>query len=384
MICPNCGRETTGKFCPGCGTKLNAAPTAPQTYSQGYASHQNQNDAPNQSNGTPGYFSNQGYNNSAYAPNQGYSQNQPYNSGPACNQNFFSDYVPSQGFNPGQQVTGGYQDATADMRGRSPGSQLLRKHAGSPLMLLCAILMTLAAGCICYVCGKSIILSLDRIDDYVQFLNSGETISFVLSMVACAAHMLVVLWLTIALWMLFSTAGSIGSLKACRSCFKLRMGMLALLTLSALITIIVLKVEGHSRSTFAMAVSTLMSNGIAHVGIQPATRLFTDPSTIALLIGILFLFGAIRNALLSTASSSSIRMLCYGGPQQKRVAAAGLLTLLSSLARMASGIYMLVEYGKGLENILYYAALLVCGLVSFFCAIVLFMNTSGIRRMRGI
>lgn len=394
MICPNCGREANGKFCPGCGTKLNAEPAAPRTNNQGYASNQNQNYAQNQGNGTPGYSSNQEYNNPAYAPNQGYqpgyapnqgyAQNRTYQSGPAYNQNFQPGYVPNQGFNPGQQVTGGYQDIPAGMVGQSPGAQLLRKHAGSPLMLLCALLMTLAAGCICYICGKAIISWLDGIGDYFKYAASSGKISMILNLVTCAAHIVVAVWLTVALWMLFASAGSMGSLKACRSCFRARMGMLALLTVSALITLLAFIIKERSGSEFVYVVSTLTQNGVTHAGIQPATLLFKDSIPTLILISVLFICGMIRNSLLSTACSSSIRMLCYGGPQQRRVAAAGVLSLLSGLALMACNIYMLAEYGKGTENILYYASLLACGLVSFLCSILLFMNASGVRRMRGI
>ena len=51
MICPNCGREANGNFCPGCGTRLAAGPTMPPA-------------------NNPNVYSNQ-----AYAQNQGPAQN---------------------------------------------------------------------------------------------------------------------------------------------------------------------------------------------------------------------------------------------------------------------------------------------------------------------
>lgn len=395
MICPNCGREVTGKFCPACGTKLNAEPAAPQANNQGYASNQNQTYASNQDNANPGYSSNQGYGNQAaapnrgyqpgYGPNQGYGQNQPYNSGFAYNQNFNPGYVPNQGFNPGQQVTGDYQGVPASSISLSPGAQLLRRHAGSPLMLICAILMTLAAGCISYVCGKSVISWLDGIGRYFDRASDYEKISIILNIAGCVLHIVMIVWLTIDLWVLFGSAASVSSLKACRSFFKARMGIFVLLTLSALIMLVAVIVkEKGSTSDFVLCVSQLTNSGVTHVGYNPVKLLFKDTVPTVILICVLFLFGVIRSALLTTVCSSSIRMLCYGGPQQRRVAAAGVLSLLSGLALMACNIYMLAEYGKGTENILYYASLLACGLVSFLCSILLFMNASGVRRMRGI
>ena len=206
MICPNCGMETSGKFCPSCGTKMPApeppvppeadeavkqaeivasaasAAIAAETVrpdpsldrpapAQGSSSYPGQSpnpaytaprpeypnqSAPAQPTAAPGYqpfpnrapnpgyaAPNPGYPNQGYAPNQAYP-NQPQGYNPFGGQTPSQGYVPAQGYNPGVQNTGGYRVPTQAEIGKSPASQLLRRLGSSGAFLVGVILTTVA------------------------------------------------------------------------------------------------------------------------------------------------------------------------------------------------------------------------------------------------
>ena len=404
MNCPKCGKEAKGKFCPFCGTKLEEAPAAQPGDASGSAPNQTQSYAPNQSYGNPGYSQNQSYANPGYSPNQGYASNQGYapNQGYAGNQAYTQrqnynnpsfaynpsrnpGYIPNQGFNPGQQVMGSYQDVPAEVAGLSPGAQLLRKHARSPLTLIAAILVTLYAGIISYFCGKAGVEAIDRLGGH---LYSTEEIRLVVCLVLYVTQIVMAIWLSISVWMLFASAASLGSLKSCRAYLSFRMVAFAVLTLSALIMLIFVITKSRETGDFWYATALLMEYGAYYSGHSaiPILGRGAGEVVLILLMSIPFVLAVVQSMLLSTASASSARMLRYGGPLQKRILPAGVLTLLHGLILLAGNIYLLVENGDYLafEGILFYCAFLSLGLAEVFMSIVLFMNDSEMKRMRGL
>lgn len=391
MICPNCGRESTGKFCTGCGTRLAQEPTSPQTNAPGNSANPGYNQS-----AYSGYAPNQGYqrgNQQGYQQgyNQGYSQNQPYNSGFAYNQNQNPGYVPNQGFNPGPQVNGGYRDVPPELAAQSPWAQILRRVAGSPLILFSAILVTLFTGAICYYCGKGIVDMLDYLDKYFEYFGTKGKISVIVSMVGNGVHILMAVWMLIALWSLYGSAVgrdkpamSSGGLGACRTYASATLGIFVILAISAVITLFVQVLDEKSDSDFLYVANSLAVDGITHVGGIFAPTLLDDAALQWVSVCVVFIGAAIQSSLLFAVFASSKRTLRYGGPLQKRAAPAGVMTLLASLVLLGGNVYMLVEYAERAETeqIVFFAAFLALGLASFLCSIALFMDSARMKSMQ--
>ena len=228
MICPNCGMETGGKFCPSCGTKMPApeppvppeadeavkqaeivasaasAAIAAETVrpdpsldrpapAQGSSSYRGQSpnpaytaprpefpnqSAPAQPTAAPGYqpfpnrapnpgyaAPNPSYPNQGYAPNQAYP-NQPHGYNPFGGQTPSQGYVPAQGYNPGVQNVGGYRVPTQAEIGKSPASQLLRRLGSSGAFLVGVILSTVNFLLSLIGSGRSILAYVNMMDYY--------------------------------------------------------------------------------------------------------------------------------------------------------------------------------------------------------------------------
>lgn len=225
MICPNCGQESNGKFCPRCGTMMSMpestaaettvlsdasnpfrqtpptapeAPAAPQAPVQGYApntgypNQPQQPTVPNRPAPQPGYAAPQAaYAAQQAAPQPGVSA-QSYAGGPG--------YVPAQGYNPGQPANTGYANPALVDPGNSPARIAVRKIASSPLYLLAALLFTasLVFSAIPYV--KQFITFFQYFDYY---RNDSEALSTVIGM---AIGILVVLIMALALWSIYFAA----------------------------------------------------------------------------------------------------------------------------------------------------------------------------------
>ncbi len=393
MICPNCGHESTGKFCTGCGARLAVAPAPPQTNAPGYPPNSSSQPgyAPNpgyNQGGRPGYASNQGY---QQGYNRDYGQNQPYHSGFAYNQNANPGYVPNQGFNPGPQVMGGYRDIPPEMAGQSPGSQILRRVAGSPLILISAILVTLFAGVVFYCCGKEVLNVLDFIGDSFEHGNTKEKIGVIVRLTGDAVSLLMAVWLMIAVWALYGSAAgkskpamSSGGLKVCRSYASASLGIFVILALSAVIALFFFVIDKESSSDFYYAAKTLSVRGVNHTGTLCAPTLLEDGVLQWASVCVIFLGAAIQSSLLFTVFASSGRMLRYGGPLQKRVVPAAVLTLVAGLMLLGGNIYMLVEYAERaeVEYILFLSAFLALGLASVLCAIALFTDSARMKALQ--
>lgn len=239
MICPNCGMETNGKFCPSCGTKMPApeppvppeadeavkqaeivasaasAAIAAETVrpdpsldrpapAQGSSSYPGQSpnpayaaprpeypnqSAPAQPTAAPGYqpfpnrapnpgyaAPNPSYPNQGYAPNQAYP-NQPQGYNPFGGQTPSQGYVPAQGYNPGVQNVGGYRVPTQAEIGKSPASQLLRR-LGSSGAFLTAVILSTVTFLINLLSGIASIAQLGRILPYYSASDYGIAVYF--------------------------------------------------------------------------------------------------------------------------------------------------------------------------------------------------------------
>ena len=213
MTCPNCGRRVTGNFCPGCGTRLSAQPAPEPGTGQGRPSRRrrakNRNDR--QSLEYP--------QNREHVYRQINAQ-QSFRQGSTPGQYAFPGYVPSQGYNPGRQETGVYQDIPAWATGQSPGGQLLMRLAGSTIMLICAILASLYALSMCYLCGKEIVHLIGEIGDHYKYYSTAQKIANIISIVTAFAHAIMAAWLLAAVWRLIGSA--VGRYRLAMSCSGLQ------------------------------------------------------------------------------------------------------------------------------------------------------------------
>ena len=212
MICPNCGNETNGKFCPRCGTKMPEAAPAEPIFSS--APNPAVNQVPPAAPQAPaqGYIPNPGYAPNPQAgfapdPQTGFAPNPQAGFAPepqpaVPNQGYANvpGYVPAQGYNPGQPVNTGYANPAMVDPGNSPARMAIRKLASSPLYLLAAMLFTagLVLSAIPYV--KQLITFFQYFDYYRSDSDAWATVCTVIGTV------LVMLILGIALWGLFFAA----------------------------------------------------------------------------------------------------------------------------------------------------------------------------------
>lgn len=385
MTCPNCGRQATGNFCPGCGTRLSAQPAPEPGIGQGRPSHrrraQNRNDR--QSLEYP--------QNREHVYRQINAQ-QSFRQDSVPGQYAFPGYVPSQGYNPGRQETGVYQDIPAWAAGQSPGGQLLMRLAGSPIMLICAILASLYALSMCYLCGKEIVHLIGEIGDHYKYYSTAQKIANIISIVTAFAHAIMAAWLLAAVWRLIGSAVGrhrlamrCSGLQFCKSYTRIRGLLLFLPAFAAMLSLAMDIVEVETNS-FSYGTLSLTLSCATHAGFQAVTVLFTKHTTLTLaFLSGLLLLAAARSSLLTTVCATSVRMLRYGGPQQRRVVPAAVLTLLRGLVLLAGGIYMLAEYGDHFQfdGILQISSFLVTGLASCLLSVLLFRDAAGIRRLQG-
>lgn len=202
MICPNCGRETAGKFCPFCGSKLAAEPEVPQQPAS--VSAQPQEPAPiytQPQEPAPVYTQPQ-------VPTPAYTQ--PQEPAPAYTQPQEPYPVYSQPQNredvtreppmagrvfPGVPVGDGAV-------GRSQASQLLRKLASSPIFLLAALLFTLSVLFPGYLNVKNLL-------ENIRVLSSGSgslKVDVLANVIGGAGIVLLNLLTVLGLWAVFFSA----------------------------------------------------------------------------------------------------------------------------------------------------------------------------------
>ncbi|MBO4418440.1 MAG: hypothetical protein J5789_01235 [Oscillospiraceae bacterium] len=392
MICPNCGRETTGKFCPFCGSKLNvetAAPAANDEVLQDQSSEQN-----------PTQFtaSIPQYNETNPNPYSGASQpqynapGQSYNGGVGFQQNPAPGYAPQQSFNSVQQPMGGYQDGPLGPVGMSPASVLVRKLASSPLYLFAALLTTIVYVVSAYFTVKALISNFEFLDrcatSYTYWLNKGEYIGNIVGYIVTLALYFFTL---IAIWRIFTTAASkrrermgTGSLTFFQVFYVIAL-VFAILGVILLTVLMVMLIAADSYSDFFQDAILRIDEALAKAGIVfPALEvgfrtflyIFLGVLLACMLLATIYMFRIIKS--LKTAKE----VIKTGVPDDRVSVFAGVMMILGALGNVYSGVYSYMIKGSGSAPEIITGVSLILSAAAAVCfAIILFRFRSGMRSL---
>lgn len=194
MFCPNCGRETTGKFCPFCGAKLTEPPAEPR---------------PPASAGTP-----EPGGAAANTANQppvfnGYSQpgsEAAYTQQPIPNAGSMPVQSPMPPMNPNQGRVFAGQPVPDGALGQSPAAQALRGLLKSPLFLLAALLFTLGAAAATWFNVEGLRYYADSLDAARD--GSPEKIWLIAYLALYGLSIVADLLIAAGLWAVFASAAS--------------------------------------------------------------------------------------------------------------------------------------------------------------------------------
>ena len=362
MICPNCGRETSGKFCPICGTRLAAESAPPQANNQGSSPRWNS------------------------APNQTPAPNQPYNSGFAYNQNRNPGYVPQQGYNPGQQVVGGYQGMPAGAIGQTPASQMIRKVASSPLFLVAALLFTLNFLFAAYVNIRNIVAYLDLLDYYKGSEVKGQIIS---NVVSAFVTVLLYLLMLISLWSIFGTAASksrdrmsTGGLTFFKVIYWIAL-VVAVLILCLFVVLMVMLIASEKYSDFFQDAVIQIRETLSSLGYQLHSWNVSLRTYLYIFLGTLLavmLLTVFYVAKLIKSLNTAKRVIKTGIPDDRVSVYVGVVTILGALFNVYNGIRWFVDGGSTLEILMGVSLIVSAGSAICF-AIVLFRFRSAMRSL---
>ena len=229
MICPNCGKETAGKFCPYCGTAMHTEnPAVPSGASTPWK--QNAPAAPQAPAQTPA---------PAISPAPGQTPPQSYAPAPG--------YTPQQGYDPAPQAEGVYMPQSP--LGDTPARQLIRRLATSPAYVIAALAFTIQ-----FV--LFVIRGVNLIPVYLDSLKyyRGDSI---IALISFSLNGLVSLILLIALWVNFGSAANKRNAQMCTgglTTFKvfsvLSVIVFALLIVALVILTVVLLIAGQNGDHF--------------------------------------------------------------------------------------------------------------------------------------
>lgn len=441
MICPNCGMETEGKFCPSCGTRLiapqSAAPAQAdeavkqaetvasaaaaaiaaetvqpaQTPAQGYAPSQsapnpgypNQapaqgynpspNQAPNQgyASPNPGY-PNQGFPANQAAPNQGYAQNQAApNQGYAAYPNQGQGYVPAQGFNPPPQSSGvGYRSPTPAEIGQSPASQLVRKLGTSGAFLTGVILTTIAFLINLLVNGRNVGIAARQMSLY----SGSEFADTLAGYIAVVIGSLIFSAICVLLlWLIFGAAANkrsprmgTGALTTFKVFYIIALVLFCIfLALVILGVVLVLAVGDRMDLDEFLAELVAYFNGLlSQYGMQQLPSIHQINGTVffAVLFGaaaVCIIFGIIFIAKILKTINTAKRVVRTGRPDDRVSTLAAVLIILCAGCSVFSAVGTMVSTGAG--SLLTGVAALLGAVASICFAVVIFKFRSGMRRL---
>ena len=396
MICPNCGRETEGKFCPFCGAKLTveaAAPAVkdeiPQDRIPAEPTAEKIQEAP-EAPAAP------------WASNPGYAQNQ--NDNPTQNLSGYSDQ--DQFYNPAPYSQAAPQadlspEAPVDAAGQTPAGQLIRRVASSPLYLVGALLFTLSVLYALYVNARNLFDYYDQLD---RLKGVSADARLIINIAVACLTLVLELLMTCALWRTYFSARSKrrAKLGTCGLTFYKLLHWVAMILACAAAgfaaVLLVINFTADSYSTFFKdSVNEIADTLLNRFGVQ-LPKLNVDPMTYrgiflgavlaVMVLAAVYAFGIVRS--LSTAK----RVVRTGQPDDRVSVFAGLLILLDGIAVLANGVRFLVLQSDLIESYrlsgmelsgtnatLYGINLIVSGAAACCFAIVLFKFRSAMRSL---
>lgn len=356
MICPQCGRETSGKFCPFCGAKLNTEAAAPQAA------------------------------NPVNQQNREYASNQPYNPGFAYNQNQNPGYAPNQGYMPNRPATP-YQGAPAGALGQSPAIQALRKVATSPAFLLALLLYTVGFLFSTYINIKNLGIYFDYLDYYKRSSLQGQIIG---NIVGTFLSILLSVATVTALWSIFASAAnktkermSTGGLTYFKVIYIIGL-VFACIALLAFVVLLVVVATKDSNS-FLRILYKEIDSALGNAGYDLPTygnlRTF-----LCILVGIALLimvFTVIYFVKIIKSINTAKRVIQTGVPDDRVSVFVGVITIIIAVFGVINGIRVfmaLLNMNKTLA--IFYGIITIVGAVSTLCfAITLFQFRSAMRRL---
>lgn len=368
MKCPNCGREATGKFCPFCGTKLNAEAPAPQAAAPASAPTD--------------------------APRQNYTPNQPYNPGFAYNQNQNPGYAPGQGYAPPQQPAS-WQAAPAGALGQSPAIQMLRKIATSPMFLIAILLTTVCTLFSCYVYVRNLDYYFDVLDYYKRYAAESQVVSNIVSTIL---SFLLALGTLLALWSIYASAASkhsdrmrTGGLTFFKVLYVIALVIVSLGLLLVLVLLIMLIASKKYSEFFQSAVNQL-NNLLLNAGYE-FPSISTDLRTFLYVFLGVILFAMIMLALYCAKIVKSLntakRVIQTGAPDDRVSVFVGVITILGAAGSVYTAIVYFVKLRDYMQLLGLSKGLLICYAIvsllsaaaSFLFALTLFRFRSAMRSL---
>ena len=442
MICPNCGMETSGKFCPSCGTKMPApeppvppeadeavkqaeivasaasAAIAAETVrpdpsldrpapAQGYSPYPGKNpnsayaaprpeypnqSAPAQPTAAPGYqpFPNRAPNPGYTAPNPGYPNqgypNQPQGYNPFGGQTPSQGYVPAQGYNPGVQNVGGYRVPTQAEIGKSPASQLLRR-LGSSGAFLTAVILSTVTFLISLLSGIASIAQIVQVLPYfsgtdTEVALNGSLASVVIGLFSSALSLLL-------LWLIVGAASNrrsprmgTGALTTIKVFHIIGLvGLCIALTFTVIFGLIAVLSDTGGELSYELA---NYLNGLLHqYGVQFALPQFSDGLFFCVLFGglaLALIFGIIFFAKVLKTINTARRVVQTGRPDDRVSPFLAILIILGAAFRIFGAISQLLG-GASVAGLLSGVSSLTSAAASICFAVVIFKFRSGMRRL---
>lgn len=394
MICPKCGKEANGKFCPYCGSmtvgaettvlsaennpflqaKAAEAPQAPQTpVQQAPVPPQapvRQAPVPPQAPVQQAPVPPRG----PAAPNPGFVPNQGYNPG----------YVPNQGFNPGVQVNGAYPQQINGALGNTPARSFIRKMASSPAYLIGAMAVTIAF-ILSMIAGVRGIL---QWADYMKYMaGSKEASEYMAQLIGSVAGTAVVTGLIlIGLWVTFGSAvskkngrmttGGLTTIKVLMilGIIGLSLAIVAVIGLTLMLTLISSN-SVDMMEIFDEAMAYLMSAmGIRelpaiNVSAKGFIAILGGVTTVALIFGIIFCSRIVKTLNVVKYSIHS------GNPDDRVSTFAAVLCIIGGLFSVWSAVSGLINGGELLSGI----GACFAAIAPFCFAVLIFQYRNGMR-----
>lgn len=281
--------------------------------------------------------------------------------------------------------------ALDDGIGASPVVQFLKKLVASPLILLCALLLTVYAAGICYCCGASILdTNLRIVNNQFDSYLSLDKLSRIVYMFVCVAHLCMALGLALSTWSLFWTGVkrnqptmSLGGFSTMQVLSRICTRLFLLLTISALVALGYCIIDPGANVAILNSLLVLPSGGAMQIGISDVVVVLTQSKVFrAAILIVIFLLNTVRFAALKEVFSAVCGMLRSGEMTRRGTPPAALLNFLCGLITCAASGYALILTKMEQEALLFYGPLFASGLACVLSSFALYRCTSGIGQMQ--